>query len=190
MKIFAHGDEKTGTPGMDAIRVMNLEQIKNIPSDRVVTYARVVVDFRPQKKDPNRVRITAGGDLIAYPDELTTRTADLTVSKIPWNSVLSTNDARYATLDIANFYLGTPNALWQRGRTPVLQSLGTVFDSPLRKKEYFSFDQLRPALRRFGDASGLLALRAIQNFLAPLVVVVSVIAPLPGRLPGPIEGPL
>ena len=28
---------------------------------------------------------------------------------------------------------------------PVLWSLGTVFDSPLRKKEYFSFGQLRLA---------------------------------------------
>ena len=45
---------------MDAIRVMNLEEIKNIPADRVVTYAGVVVDFRPQKEDPNRVKITAG----------------------------------------------------------------------------------------------------------------------------------
>ena len=68
---------------MDAIRVMTLEEIKNIPADRVVTYARVVVDFRPQKEDPNRVRITAGGNLIAYSDKLTTRTADLTVSKNP-----------------------------------------------------------------------------------------------------------
>ena len=29
------------------------------------------------------------------------------MSKILWNSVLSTADAPYATLDIANFYLGT-----------------------------------------------------------------------------------
>ena len=85
-------DDKT-TLDVDAIRVMNLEQIQNIPADRVVTYARVAVDFRPQKEDPNRVRITAGGNLIAYPDELMTRTADLTVSKILWNSVLSTDDA-------------------------------------------------------------------------------------------------
>ena len=48
--------------------------------------------------------------------------------------------------------------LWPRGRTPVPQSLGTVFDSPSRKKEYFSFGQLRPALRCFGDASDLLVL--------------------------------
>ena len=40
---------------------MDLDEIKNIPKDRVVTYARIVVDYREQKKDPNRVRITAGG---------------------------------------------------------------------------------------------------------------------------------
>ena len=51
---------------------MTLEEIKNISADRVVTYARVVVGFRPQKEDPNRVQITAEGNLIAYPDELTT----------------------------------------------------------------------------------------------------------------------
>ena len=67
---------------MSAIRAMTLKEIKNIPEDKVVTYARVVVDFRPQKEDPNRVRTTTGGKLIAYPDELTTRTTDLMVSKI------------------------------------------------------------------------------------------------------------
>ena len=41
------------------MRFLDLEGIKNIPKDRVVTYARIVVDYRPQKKDPNRVRITA-----------------------------------------------------------------------------------------------------------------------------------
>ena len=55
---LAQRDHKTGTPGMDTIRVMTLEEIKSIPADRVVTYARVVVDFRPQKEDPNRVRLT------------------------------------------------------------------------------------------------------------------------------------
>ena len=104
---------------MDEIGVINLEQIKNILADRIVTYARVVVDFRPQKEDPNRVRIAAGGNLIAYPDKLTTRTADLTMSKILWNSVLSTDDAQYATLDIANFYLGTPLDRYEYMKIPL-----------------------------------------------------------------------
>ena len=46
------------------MRFLDLEIIKNIPKDRVVTYAGIVVDYRLQKADPNRVRISAGGNLI------------------------------------------------------------------------------------------------------------------------------
>ena len=87
---------------------MDLDKIKTIPRDQVVTYARIVVDYRPQKKDPNRVRITAGGNLIKYPFELTTRTADITTSKIMWNSTISTHNTRYMCADAGNFYLATP----------------------------------------------------------------------------------
>ena len=72
------------------------------------TYVRVVVYFRPQKEDPNRVRITAGGNLIKYAGELTTWTVDLTKAKILWNSVISTNGANFMGLDIGGFYLETP----------------------------------------------------------------------------------
>ena len=98
---------------------MNHDEIANIPKDRVVTYARVVVDFRPQKDDPNRVRITVGGNLIKYPGELTTRTADLTTSKLLWNSVISTDDARFAALDVGNFYLETPLERYEYIRLPL-----------------------------------------------------------------------
>ena len=96
------------TIGTDTIQFMDNEIIDNIPSDRTVTYTRIVVDFRPPKADPNRVRITACGNLIVYPDELTTRTADLITTKIMWNSVLSTPGARYMCIDIKNMYLATP----------------------------------------------------------------------------------
>ena len=75
-------------------------QVLLVPNYRVVTYANIIVDYRPHKEDPNRVRITAGGNLIIYPGELTTRTADITTSKIMWNSVLSTKNAKYMCLDI------------------------------------------------------------------------------------------
>eukprot|EP00804_Cyclotella_cryptica_P024278 CCRYP_012561-RA/>CCRYP_012561-RA protein AED:0.25 eAED:0.27 QI:0/0/0/1/1/1/3/0/611 len=61
-----------------------------------------------KKDDPNRVRITVGGNLINYPGELTTRTADLTTAKILWNSTISTPEARFACADIENMYLQTP----------------------------------------------------------------------------------
>ena len=49
------------TKETNTIEFMSHEEIARIPKGKVVTYARIVVDFCPQKEDPNRVRITAGG---------------------------------------------------------------------------------------------------------------------------------
>ena len=54
---------------MNAIRVLDLEQTKSIPTDRVGTYATVVVDFWSQKEDPIQIHITAGGNLTACPND-------------------------------------------------------------------------------------------------------------------------
>jgi hypothetical protein len=94
--------------GTKTIEFMTIDEIKAIPKDGRVTYAQIMVDYRPQKIDPNWVRITVGGNLIDYPGELTTRTADLITSKILWNSNLSTPGACYMCADVKNFYLCTP----------------------------------------------------------------------------------
>jgi hypothetical protein len=49
-----------------------------------------------------------GGNLIDYPGELTTQTADLVTSKILWNSIISTPNAKYTCADIGDMYLQTP----------------------------------------------------------------------------------
>ena len=72
---------------------MTHNEINHIPQGRFVTYALLVVDLRPQKDYPIRVIIIAGGNLIKYPGELTTRTADMTTSKILWNIILITKGA-------------------------------------------------------------------------------------------------
>jgi hypothetical protein len=82
--------------------------IPNIPKDRVIMYARVVIDHHPQTEDPNRIQITAGGNIIDYPGKLTTQMADITTAKLIWNSVLSTPGAKYMCLNTKNFYLSTP----------------------------------------------------------------------------------
>ena len=79
---LTQGDRKTGTRGTNAIFAMTPEHIKRIPGDRVVTYAKIVADYRSQKSDPNHVRITAGGNLLKYSGELSTKVADLTTSKL------------------------------------------------------------------------------------------------------------
>ena len=86
---------------------------------RKVTYMRLVVTDRPQKSNPHRVRITVGGDKLDYPFEVSTRTADITTAKLLWNSIISTKDAKFCTMDIKDFYLNTPMSHYEYMRIPV-----------------------------------------------------------------------
>ncbi len=91
---MAQGNNKTGQKGTNSIFVMSRDEVKRIPKNQTVTYACVVVDFSPLKANPHHILITAGGNLINYPGDLSTHTADPTTSKLMWNSVLSTEGAK------------------------------------------------------------------------------------------------
>ena len=76
------------------------------------TYYNPQVKEKPGPTDDNddvlrRVRGTIGGDRINYPGAVSARTADMEVVKILLNSVVSTN-ANWMTIDIVDYYLGTP----------------------------------------------------------------------------------
>ncbi len=132
---MAQGNDKMGQKGTNFIFVMTHAEVLLIPADRTVTYARVVVNFFPQKLNPHQIRITARGNLINYPGELTTRTANLTTSKLMWNSVLSTKGAKYMCLDIKNFYLTAPLDWFE-----YMKMLLSLF--PSWTKEQYNLDKL------------------------------------------------
>ncbi len=102
---MAQVDDERAQQGTNSIFVMTHDEIARIPKNQTVTYARVVVDFCPQKADPHCIQITTGGNLINYLGKLSTRTTDLTTSKMMWNSVLSTEGAKYMCLNIKKNYL-------------------------------------------------------------------------------------
>ena len=81
---------------------------KELPSNKRATYGRIVVSVRPEKVEKHRTRLTVGGNLIDYPGVVSTDTANLTTTKFLFNSVISTKDAKFSSVDISNFYLGTP----------------------------------------------------------------------------------
>ena len=100
---MCQGDNKTGQKGTNAMFVMTHDEIAHaLRAKRVFTYGNPVVDHRPQKEDPNRIRITAGGNLIKCDEEVSVRTADINTAKLHWNSVISTIGARFmaSTLEI------------------------------------------------------------------------------------------
>jgi len=83
---------------------------KDIPDTRKgdVTYGRIVCTYRDGKKDKYRTRITMGGNLINYPGDCGTPTADLLTVKLLLNSIVSTPHAKFMSIDIKDFYLKTP----------------------------------------------------------------------------------
>ena len=92
---------------------------KKIPRHKKPTYMRIVAAYRPEKKDPYRVRFTCGGDRIEYFGDVSTKTADLTTVKCVINDTLSTPDAKCMMADLSNFYLETPMADYEYMRIPL-----------------------------------------------------------------------
>jgi hypothetical protein len=102
--------------GTETIHFIRHDQL---PKGRIATYLKIVCELKPLKTEHERVRFTVGGDRIDYPGKVSTPTADLTTSKILFNSVISTLNAMFMCLDIANFYLNTPMSRFEYMRIPL-----------------------------------------------------------------------
>jgi hypothetical protein len=86
----------------------HLRHFWNRPKDRQITYGKIVCDYKPHKKEKDRIRLTVGSDRLDYSGDVTTSTAEITTLKILINSTLYTADAAMMMMDITNYYLGTP----------------------------------------------------------------------------------
>ena len=49
---------------------MSHDEVRDIPPDKTVTYACIVVDYQPQKAKPNCVLLTVRVNLINVPGDL------------------------------------------------------------------------------------------------------------------------
>ena len=102
-----------GMPGrVDGTDTIHFIHKHEVPRDRFrdVTYGKINCHYREGKAEPNRVRLTSGGNRIKFPGDVGTPTADLLTVKLLINSVISTPGAEWFTMDIKNFYLNTPMA--------------------------------------------------------------------------------
>ena len=92
-----------------------------VPFDRHkdVTYAQIVVAYKPDKLEKNHSSATVGGDRLTVLIDCSAPTADLPNIKCLWNSVLSTPGAKYFTMGVSNFYLGSPMKRPEFMRMPI-----------------------------------------------------------------------
>ena len=93
--------------GTDTIVFIKYDDIP-LDHQRHIMYGKTVVTYRPEKEDPNRTRLTVGGDQISYPGNVSTPTVEMMTVKMHQNSVISTKRAQYCTFDVKDFYLNTP----------------------------------------------------------------------------------
>jgi hypothetical protein len=71
-------------------------------------YTLVFVNYCPEKEDPNCTRVTVGDNLLRYPSNCGTPTADMITVKLHLNSIISTKNAHYCSIDLKDFYLNKP----------------------------------------------------------------------------------
>ena len=78
------------------------------PTGKRATYYNPQVRIKDRPTGPEkRVRGTAGGDKVQYTGDVSADTASLQTIKILWNATCSEH-ADWMTIDIKDFYLGTP----------------------------------------------------------------------------------
>ena len=100
---------KYGVKSTDTIEFIKKSEV---PKGRDITYANFILDYRPLKSEPNRVRLTVGGDKLSYDDDAGSPAASILETKIMLNSVISDakQGARFMGLDLKDFFLASPMA--------------------------------------------------------------------------------
>jgi len=96
------------TPG---INTMFFIPASTIPQGKKATYLCIVCAHQPEKEVLHHVRWTVGGDWMDYDGNVSTKTADLVITKLLFNSVISMPNACCMMGDLKDFNLGTPMQL-------------------------------------------------------------------------------
>lgn len=89
--------------------VMDFIPKSEVPSNKKVTYDKLVCDYRPLKSDPWRTRLIIEGDRLDYEGDSVSPAATILDTKLILNSVISDCDkgAHFLTLDLKDHFLQT-----------------------------------------------------------------------------------
>ncbi len=92
------------------------------------TYGLITCLVCPEKIEPNRTRLVAGGDQVHYLGNAGMPTVDLLTIKLLINSIISTQGAEFMTMDIKDFYLNTPMARYEYMQLKILDMPNNVIE--------------------------------------------------------------
>lgn len=80
-----------------------------VPKGKQVTYANWVIDYRPLKSEPFRIRLVVGGDKLEYTNDSGSPASTMLETKLLINSVIldAKHGARFMSADLKDFFLKT-----------------------------------------------------------------------------------
>jgi hypothetical protein len=111
----------------------------------------------------------AGKGRIAYAGSITTTTTDITTTKLLFNSVVSTPNGRFMTIDLKDFYLCSDLPKYECVRIPIYMIPPSIIDlSKLHNKIYSGhvYTKVRKGMYDLPQA-GKLANDCLRGFLEP-----------------------
>jgi hypothetical protein len=143
--------------------------LRSISKNRKITYGKLVCDFKPNKNEKHRVRLTVGGDRLDYSGDTATSIADITTFKILVNSTLSTQDAQMMMMDIQHYYLGTLLSINEYMRLPMsILPLDIIEKYDLTRLAVTGWVYMEICKGMYGlKHAGLLANQLLQKRLTP-----------------------
>ena len=110
-----------------------------------------------------------GGNFINYPDKVGTPTAGMLLVKIIFNSIISTEGARFMTGDIKNFYLMNPLKLWEYVKLRLIDIPTEVIDEYQLQNKFTRNGHVYIEIRRgmYGiPQAGLVSQELLEDRLA------------------------
>jgi hypothetical protein len=144
-------------------------ELTNIPKDRNITYGKIFCDYKPHKKEKERVRLTVVGHILDYSNDVATSMDDITTLIFLINSTISTEDAAMMMMDINTYYMGTPLPWYEYKRMLLSRSPEEIVSKYNLKAvtiDCWVYIEIRKGMHGLKQA-GLLSNQLLQKRLTP-----------------------
>jgi hypothetical protein len=158
--------------GVTATDTIDFIHKHEYPSNRDITYASFVCDYRPLKSEPYRCRIVVGGDKLSYDHDPASPAASLLETKLILNSTISDakEGARFFSCDLKDHFLASPMERPEYMKIPISNIPDDIIEKYNLKSKVsidgFVFIKIKKGMYGLKQAA-LLAFDHLVNCLKP-----------------------
>jgi hypothetical protein len=144
---MAQGDDKMGQKGKNSVFLMTRKEMQmQQDQNGLLRVSWSTFNHKKMISIKSALRLVA---TFKYKGNTSTRTADLTMSKLLWNSILSFDGAKYMCLDINIFYLTAASVYFEYMKIPLAlfpEWVKKQYNLDVHARDGFVFLEIRQAM--------------------------------------------